>query len=183
MGVVVKNFFSFIVAISVVTSISSASFGTTEIRINSELPAAYYSKFTYGPKVLANSSNKMWSYLTNESMIVLPDGKRASVALFMNQDGSFTLRYIEGQSSGQGSFTFDESKDKIDIKGRWAVNGLNLELEGVGVGTAIQVGTIDIKGKSITIDGIGITFSKDLRSQGLATRPILMVPTLSTHPM
>lgn len=171
----------FAAAFASMAAISSKA--STEIRINGQEPNAYYAKFIYGQKTIANSKNKFWSCLVNDSMIVLPQSARASLTLFLMQDGTFTLRYLEGQASGPGSFVSDSKKDQFDLQGRWRVNGDNLELEGVATATAIQVGTMDVNGKNILVDGIGFKLSKDIRASGLAGKPILMIPAISTQPM
>lgn len=164
-------------------SITLPTFADEQHKISGVDAKVYYQKFIYGERAVVNSTNKHWGYLTNDRLIYLEDGKRASTALFLLKDGTYILRYTEGTSSGQGSFTFDSSKDIIDIKGNWRVVGSNLELDGFATATGVQIGTRDMNGKPITVDGVAFTNLKNIRAPGLAGKVILMVSTISTHPM
>lgn len=173
------QFFAILVFLLFSLSVKAAE----EFKISGQEANAYYGKFIYGEKIVPKAKNKFWNYLTVERFISLEQGKKASAALFLIKDGTYTFRYTEGPSTGAGSFSYDSSKDVMDINGKWRVVGSNLELDGFATATGVQIGTTDVNGKQITVDGIAFSSSKNIRAPGFAGKVLVMIPTLSTHSM
>jgi hypothetical protein len=156
-----------------------ASTTIVESRINGQSADSYYRKFIYKSVQIQPNHKTMWSYLGSNEFVQVDDGQLVNLSLFLQSDGTFTLRYIEGPPTNGGM----ESRDSKDIAGTWHIEDQTLVLGNQGSATGVQVGTIDVSGKNILVDGVSAVFKNDFISKGFAGKAVILVGILSTGPM
>jgi hypothetical protein len=160
---------------------TSQAFATDDVTLSDERAATLFEKFVYGERIVFPA--KVWQSLGSIEFITLDDGKMASLSLFLMKNGNYLLRYVDGVSTGSGSFTYDQARDVIDLTGRWSARDGNLNLENLTRASKAEVTMVDINGRPLQTVGIFFTLSKDIKSKGLAGKPVYMVPMLSTQSM
>ncbi len=153
---------------------------TIEVKniINNQDAKTYYNRFIYQTVNFPNSKHSWNRNLSIDSPYILIDRDLFAMGnLFLKEDGTYTLQYSEGRRSGSNSFDLISNKT---ISGSWKIDGIQLQLIGLGVASGIQIGKVDSDDKTILVDGISLTYSQDILTPGLGGKTSTLIPVLSS---
>lgn len=136
------------------------------VLLNGKTPEKYYEQFLDVKIGSCEEGNLYFKFVSLDSPVISQvENKtyRLGGEIFLHSDQTYTFVYEErrvvkngGAITTKGYSYNVEYREKV--KGRWKVNGINLELEDLGVANAIQLNGYD---------QILITFHRNMNLEGL----------------